>query len=131
MVLVGVVSVSAGMVSLGGNEDALSQEMALLEKAVATANKKCLKLEHDAVYTNAVCKVAYSEVKRGEKELHSKRQILVDRLESVPELLSSPSPWQTLVTDLAPATSQGLYIAMESEIEQSRFYRVILTGVVP
>jgi septal ring factor EnvC (AmiA/AmiB activator) len=86
VILVSVAFVAAGMVSLGGNDDALSQEMALLEKAVATANKKCLKLEHDAVYTNAVCKVAYSEVKRVEKELHSKRQILVDRLESVPEV---------------------------------------------
>ena len=86
VILVSVAFVAAGMVSLGDNDEALAQELASFEKAVAKANKKCLKVEHDAVYTNAVCKVAYAEVKRVEKELHAKRQILVDKLEAVPEV---------------------------------------------
>ena len=49
---------------------------------------------------------------------------------SSPSLLVSPTPWQTLSVE-TPATSQGLYIDMDSEIEPSRFYRVIVTGVVP
>lgn len=49
---------------------------------------------------------------------------------TTPELLVTSNPWVTLSVE-TPLTKQGLYIDLDSEIEKSRFYRVIMTGVVP
>lgn len=86
MILVAGALTVAGMVSVGGDEGALDRELGELEQAVAKANKTCIAVEHDAVYKDAGCKAAYSEVKRVEKELLLKRQILVEKLDNLPKV---------------------------------------------
>ena len=74
---------SATVFGAGSQEE---QELLELEKAVADANKQCVKLEHDIVYEDAECKAAYQEVKKAEKELLRKREILADKLEQNPAI---------------------------------------------
>lgn len=69
-----------------GNQDEVARELKLLEDEVAHANKECIKLEHDAVYTNATCKVVYAEIKKLEKQLVERKKILSEKLDNVPEI---------------------------------------------
>ena len=49
---------------------------------------------------------------------------------TTPQLMTSSTPWQNLGT-VTPTTTTGAYIDTGADADKSRFYRVILTGVVP